>query len=168
MARVVAFSRYFQSIYRDHKDGVIPDGYTSLLPVALENTLSIIQVSVDEVATLLKGVNINKAIGPDKLPNIILKECADALAPSLTTFINFGLQKGFHPTQWKCANLAPVHQKGDNDQVTNYLAITSGIQDPGTLRCLSSCTFHQRLYLLAATWFPIKKVLYVPASPSPS
>lgn len=38
-------------------------------------------------------------IGPDKMPNMVLKEFADVLAPSLTAFINFALQNGLRPTQ---------------------------------------------------------------------
>ena len=38
-------------------------------------------------------------IGPDKMPNMILKEFADVLVPSLTAFINLVLQNGLRPTQ---------------------------------------------------------------------
>ena len=43
---------------------------------------------VDEVSKLLKTLKVNKATGPDKLPNVVLNKCADALAPSLTFLIN--------------------------------------------------------------------------------
>ena len=120
LARVDAFSRFFQSVYKDHNDCIIPDCYTSILPRSPDDSLSLIQVAIDEVSKLLKALNIYKATGPDKLPNVILKKCVDALALSLTTFINFGLLSGLHPTQWKCANFAPVHNKNDKDQVSNY------------------------------------------------
>ena len=73
---------------------IIPDCYTSILPGSTDESLSLIQVTIDEVSKRLKALNIYKVTGPDKLPNVILKKCADALAPSLTTFINFGLRSG--------------------------------------------------------------------------
>ena len=110
-ARVDAFSRFVQSVYKDHNDCIIPDCYTSILPRSTDDSLFLFQVTIDEVSKLLKDLNIYKATGPDKPQNVILKKCAEALAPSLTTFINFDLLSGLHPTQWKCANLAPVHKK---------------------------------------------------------
>ena len=43
---------------------------------------------VDEVSELLKTLKVNKATGPDKVHNVVLKKCADALAPSLRFLIN--------------------------------------------------------------------------------
>ena len=48
---------------------------------------------VDEVSKLLKTLKVNKATGPDKLPNVVLKKCADALAPSLTFLINLARRR---------------------------------------------------------------------------
>ena len=65
----------------------IPYCYSSWVP-RTANTLFLIQAMVDEVSKLLKTLKVNKATGPDKLPNVVLKKCADALAPSLTFLIN--------------------------------------------------------------------------------
>ena len=44
LARVDAFSRFFQSVYKDHNDCIIPDCYTSILPQSTDDSLSLIQV----------------------------------------------------------------------------------------------------------------------------
>ena len=59
--------------------------------------LDLIQVTVDEVSKLLKTPKVNKATGPEKRPNVVLKKGADALAPSLTFFINLACVVGCTP-----------------------------------------------------------------------
>ena len=123
LARSNAFSRYFQSIYKDHIG--CSDIAEELVPLdSLSETLDLIQVSVKEVTSLLQSINVSKSVGPDSLPNIILKECAEVLAPSLTAFINFGLSHGLRLSQWKYANITPVHKKDKRDDVCNYRPIS--------------------------------------------
>ena len=64
-----------------------------------------------EVTSLLSSINVSKSVGPNGLPNIILKECAEVLAPSTTAFINFGLSHGLCLSKRKYANITPVHKK---------------------------------------------------------
>ena len=47
------------------------------VPVAV-NMLGLIQVDTDEVRDYLRSLDVNKAIGPDQLPTIVLKECTDS------------------------------------------------------------------------------------------
>ena len=58
-----------------------------ILP-GVKNFLSHIIVSVDESEDILRSLDTHKAIGHDKLPTIVLKECAESLAPSITAIIN--------------------------------------------------------------------------------
>ena len=70
--------------------------------------LPYVTVSVDEIVDILRSLDSKKAIGHDKLPTIVLKECADSLAPSITAIINFSLNKGFQLSDWKKANIPPI------------------------------------------------------------
>ena len=54
--------------------------------------LNNVTVSVDEIVGILRLLDTKKAIGHDKLPTIVLKECADSLAPSIAAIINFSLK----------------------------------------------------------------------------
>jgi hypothetical protein len=58
-------------------------------------------------APSLKQLDEHKAIGPYGLPTIILKKCAEAIAPSITAFINYGLHRSLYLTDWKYANIPP-------------------------------------------------------------
>ena len=106
-------------------------------PVITDNSLCRVQVSVEEISKILSSLDVLKAIGPDKLPTIVLKECAESLAPSVTAIVNFGLRTGLQLTEWKKANVPPIHKKGKKDLVENYrpvslLPVISKVHD----RCL--------------------------------
>ena len=104
-ARAGAFNNYFQSVFKDHSDCQEDE-----VPLIIaDSRLGLIQVNSDEVRDYLRSLDVNIAIGPDQLPTIVLKECADSLAPSITAIINHGLHNGLHLTQWKCVNIPPVN-----------------------------------------------------------
>ena len=45
--------------------------------------ISHININTAGVCKLLKAINPHKACGPDQIPNLILKNCADTLVPAL-------------------------------------------------------------------------------------
>lgn len=132
-ARAEAFNDFFKSVYKDHSRCQV----TFDEPVITDNSLCHVQVSVEEISKILSSLDVHKAIGPDKLPTIVLKECAESLAPSVTAVVNFGLRTGLQLTEWKKANVPPIHKKGKKDLVENYrpvslLSVISKVQE----RCL--------------------------------
>lgn len=72
----------------------------------------------------MKEVNINKAIGPDLVPNVILKNCADVLSKSITFLYNKSLELGCLPNKWKLANIVPVFKSGDKNNIINYRPVS--------------------------------------------
>ena len=96
--------------------------------------VSVVIVSVDEIENILRSLDTHKAISHDKLPTIVLKECAEALAPSITAIINFSLSHGFQLSDWKRGNVSPIFKKGKKDIVDNYhpvslLPVISKVQE---------------------------------------
>ena len=135
--RAEAFNDFFKSIYKDHSKCEI-DLDAPILP-GVTDQLSYVTVSVDEIVGILRSLDTKKAIGHDKLPTIVLKECADSLAPSITVIINFSLNKGFQLSDWKKANIPPIFKKGKRECVENYrpvslLPVISKVQE----RCVAS------------------------------
>ncbi|KAI8514499.1 hypothetical protein Bbelb_070900 [Branchiostoma belcheri] len=64
--------------------------------------------SIGEVKSLLKSVKSRKSCGPDSLPNWILKEFADDLAPIVAHLFNASYEERTVPLAWKSANVFPV------------------------------------------------------------
>ena len=58
-------------------------------------------------------MNVNKAAGPDGIPNKLLKACAEEVAPVLTNIFQQSLETSKLPSDWKKANVTPIFKKGD-------------------------------------------------------
>ena len=87
-------------------------------------TLDQFTIDTNGVAKLLKILNPAKACGPDRIPNIILKTCADAIAPALTCIYRRSIQTGQLPVDWRSANISAVFKKGDRNKAENYRPVS--------------------------------------------
>ena len=54
----------------------------------------------------------------------MLREAAPAISESLTNLLNFSLQSGTLPVEWKSAHVIPIFKKGQKDLVENYYPIS--------------------------------------------
>ena len=76
------------------------------------------------VEKLLRGINPAKAKGPDRIHNLVLKTCAQQLAPGLATIFQRSIDAGTLPSDWRNANVAPVFKKGDVHLAENYRPVS--------------------------------------------
>ena len=70
-----------------------------------------ITISIELVEKLLDNINIHKASGPDKIPNIILKTCSKEISPALANIFQQRLDTGTLPNDWRNANISPILKK---------------------------------------------------------
>ena len=70
--------------------------------------LSKIHISEEGFRKLLKGLNPNKACGPNGILPQVLKELAEEVAPILTLLFRTSMDTGTVPEDWRSANIAPV------------------------------------------------------------
>jgi hypothetical protein len=52
-------------------------------------------------------------MGLDRIPNIVLKTCAEELAPCLSNIFQKLVDSSTLPNDWLIASIAPVLEKGD-------------------------------------------------------
>ncbi len=71
-----------------------------------------VNISIEGVEKLLKGLNPSKASGPGELSPRLLKELHSEIAPVLTHIFQISLNTGVVPNDWKHAVIAPVYKKG--------------------------------------------------------
>ena len=83
-----------------------------------------IDIHVNGVAKLLRGLKAHKVTGPDAIPARLLKEAADQLAPILTSIYRASLQQATVPEEWKKANVVPIFKKGDHSAASNYRPVS--------------------------------------------
>jgi hypothetical protein len=63
-------------------------------------------------------------MGLDRIPNIILKTCAEELAPCLSNIFQKLVDSSTLPNDWLIASIAPVLEKGDVHAAKNYRPIS--------------------------------------------
>ena len=68
-----------------------------------------INFETDQIATLLKNLDPNKAQGPDEIHGKILKNCYSSLSKPLSMLFQLSYNTGTIPRKWKEANVVPVH-----------------------------------------------------------
>ena len=102
--------------------------------------LSEITISLDTVEDILRNLNPSKASGPDRISPRMLKETYREIAPSLTTLFNRSLEDAQFPSQWKEAEVTPLHKKGDKSVEGNFrpISLLSVIS-----KCLERCVFKE-------------------------
>ena len=80
--------------------------------------------SLTTVLSELRNIDANKAVGPDGIHGTVLKMYAATLVFSITKIFNLSFNLGQIPSDWKTANVVPVHKKGDKCNIENYRPIS--------------------------------------------
>ncbi|CAB3379847.1 Hypothetical predicted protein [Cloeon dipterum] len=93
------------------------------VPVQNEK-LSKLHVTVSEVSALLHVLDAKSAAGPDGIPAVLLKSCAETICPSLAHIFNLSLQTRDLPADWKCAAVTPIPKEGNKNEFNNYRTIS--------------------------------------------
>ena len=83
-----------------------------------------IVVQVAGVRKLLQRLKPEKASGRDRIPNRVLKELADELAPPLSALFNQSLESGCIPDDWSKVFVSPVFKKGNVHKASNYRPVS--------------------------------------------
>ena len=87
------------------------DDDTDHLPHSKYPNVENITISIEGVEKLLDNINIHKASGQDKIPNIILKTCSKEISPALANIFQQSLDTGTLPNDWRNANISPIFLK---------------------------------------------------------
>ena len=89
--------------------------FVSIFTVDFNNTqqkcqslLTDIECSPDEIETLIKLLNVNKATGPDIISNKMLKYVSEEISVPLSILLNRSFREGKFAQTWKKANVLPL------------------------------------------------------------
>ena len=110
---------YFSQVFTKEDTDNMPDMSTCSYPIL--NNFSITEA---EVLKGLGALKINKSPGPDEILPIVLKEMKEVIYKPLTKIMQQSLDTGVVPTDWKIANVIPIHKKGDKTEPGNYRPIS--------------------------------------------
>ena len=104
----------------DERNSVLPQ----ILPYPVEETLSSITLTPNEVEFIFKSLPVDKASGPDGISNRIIRELAVEIFLSVCSLSNQSLHNGEVPDCFKEANVSPVFKCGDPTIVSNHRPIS--------------------------------------------
>ena len=109
----------YESVFTKEQLDQMPDKGMSPFPV-----LKDIVFSKQGVVKLLKAQDPTKAVGPDQVPTVILKEYADVLSPLVTDIFTRCLESGDVPLDWLDANITGIYKKGSKVNPANYRPVS--------------------------------------------
>ena len=72
------------------------------------------------ISKLLSKLKPSKASGLDDIPNRLLSELVEEIAPALAALFQQSLNSESLPKDWKKANVTPVYKKDDKHTAANY------------------------------------------------
>ena len=87
-------------------------------------TIGDLKITTKGVEKQLSTLNINRASGPDQIPNIFLKQTAKESASVLAALFTQSLQTEYLPGDWLSANVSPIFRKGDRGLASNYQPVS--------------------------------------------
>ena len=110
---------FFTSVFTKENDNPLPN-----IDVNPKSTLSMINITEEDMEKALKSLNNSKSPGPDEIHPAILKELAHELASPLKFLFDLCMKKGKIPTPWKEAEVRPIFKKGDKTCPGNYRPVS--------------------------------------------
>ncbi|XP_063900865.1 uncharacterized protein LOC135120487 [Zophobas morio] len=104
---VHAFSEMFKSVYNPHScigwNNSPTDNFN------LSQLVSLIPVSEHDVIEAMHQLKPKYTAGPDQIPALIIRECADSLARPLKVLFNLCLESASFPDMWKDAKTDVIY-----------------------------------------------------------
>lgn len=117
------FNNYFSSVFTKEDLHNIPNP-TNLFNDLEGNSLHEIFISEEMVLEKLEKLNMNKSQGPDEIHPKLLHELRYQLVKPLTALFNNSVTRGEVPSDWRDANVTPIHKKGSKAKPENYRPVS--------------------------------------------
>ena len=85
-----------------------------------EECIQSITFSESVVIKIINDLDVNKAHGDDNISVRTIQLCTNSVAHRFTLIFRNSMAAGTFATQWKRANIVPIHKKNDKQIVSNY------------------------------------------------
>ena len=89
-----------------------------------EREINDIEITREDIRSRLERLNVTKSCGPDNLHPFVLQKTASVTCVPLEKIFKKSISTGECPTDWRSANVAPIHKKGDRTDPSNYRPIS--------------------------------------------
>ncbi len=117
--------QYLKVFSTPARSNIIPDVRTFFTTNNNTTTsLDDITITPADVIAAIKDISSSSAAGPDGIPSVLLKTCANELAEPLAIFYQKSFEEGVLPTICKTAAVIPIHKGGDRSLASHYRPIS--------------------------------------------
>ena len=96
----------------------------SLLFTRTENVISSIDFGSDDIAKIIHNLDPNRAHDHDMISICMLKISSNSIYKPLHLIFRYFIENGKFPSEWKKANVVPVHKKGNKQTLENYCPVS--------------------------------------------
>lgn len=110
---------FFSSVFTEEDKTDIP-GFSPEMGSSLKD----VKIGEEDVIKRLKGLNPNKAMGPDNMHPKLLKELAEQLGPTIYLLYKRSVETAQLPKMWKMAYVTPIYKNGEKTNPGNYRPIS--------------------------------------------
>ena len=100
-------------------DSILPDFY-----FITDKRIDYVNISDDDILSLIRKLNPNKASGSDGISGQMLKLCDSSVVLPLKIIFKNVLDTSVYPDMWKVADVTPIFKKEDKQLVKNYRPIS--------------------------------------------
>ena len=98
--------------------------FRTLFQYITETKLNSVTIKKEDILSLIRGLNPNKATGSDDISGQMLLICDESVVLPLMIIFRNILESSIYPDQWKLANVVPIYKKEDKQLVKNYRPIS--------------------------------------------
>ena len=91
---------------------------------AVNKRFAFCKVTTIQVERVMKALIKSKATGIHNIPNKILKDSYQVIAPFLSEIFNCAISTNVFPDDLKIGKVSPVHKSNDIDNLNNYRPIS--------------------------------------------
>lgn len=93
------FASSFKSVYASNNSN--NSNISDTNNININESICLDSISIAEIELQIKQLNNKPTIGPDQVPNCIVKGCSVSFASALYHIFNLSLQTGIYPKIWK-------------------------------------------------------------------
>ena len=86
--------------------------------------MNTIHFTEDDILSVIRKLDPNKAHGHDQISIRMIQICDKAICKPLHLIFSSCIESGIFPTEWKMANVVPIHKRDDKQNVKNYRPVS--------------------------------------------
>ena len=116
--------KLFNDFFSQQCKPIITSSVLPNLTFLTDKRIHQINIGNDEIISLIRNINPNKASGSDGISGQMLLLCDDSVILPLRIIFRNILLTSICPDIWKFANVIPIFKKGDKQLIINYRPIS--------------------------------------------